>query len=72
MTAKEIGSQTRENLRDSGYKVLRRSKEFAILEDRETGQVEYWAPNDHYAGYVIEIGGIGHEFVRTITEERNQ
>lgn len=38
----------------------------AVLKDRKTNRQELWAENDHYAGYVIEIGGVGFEFVREL------
>ncbi len=63
---KTIGSQKRESLKESGYKVLRRSKDEAVLEDRETGKAELWIANDDFAGYVIEIAGVGHEFARSL------
>lgn len=59
------GSQRRENYKDAGYKIIAVwSDGRALLED-ETGKREQWQMNDHYAGYVIEISGVGYEFVRS-------
>ena len=58
-------SQRREGFREAGYILRAYDGDRAILED-EDGQLEFWAASDDYAGYVVEIGGIGHEFVRQL------
>ncbi|KKN21281.1 hypothetical protein LCGC14_0927120 [marine sediment metagenome] len=60
---KQIGSQIREELSESGYKLVdtMHGQLDAILEN-ENGQ-ELWSKSDDFAGYVIEIFGIGYEFV---------
>jgi hypothetical protein len=35
-----------------------------LLEDN--GRIEVWAENDDFAGYVIEIDGVGYEFVSSL------
>ena len=58
-----IGSQKRELLKDSGYKLISRpSPGVIILQDVESNKQEYWFVHDHYAGYVIQIGRWGYEF----------
>ena len=62
-----IGSQKRETLSESGYVLWDKIGEEAWLVDPElSGNMELWIENDHHAGYVIEIEGIGHEFVRSV------
>lgn len=60
---KKIGSQTRELLEDSGYKLVHtmNGSRDAILENDE-GR-ELWSESDDFAGYVIVIFGIGYEFI---------
>lgn len=38
----------------------------AILEVTDTGKQELWVESDDFAGYVIEIDGIGYEFIRSL------
>lgn len=65
---RKIGSQSRELLSETEYTVAGRldghSSDGVILKDAD-GKYELWVPNNHYAGYVIDIDGVGHEFVRT-------
>lgn len=56
------GSQTRETLEESGYRVIERKGNDIILADA-ADNLELWHKNDHYSGYVVEIDGIGYEFV---------
>jgi len=60
---KIIGSQRRETLQEAGTNSSSGSLPFVILEN-EFGQQELWLENDSHAGYVIEVDGKGHEFVR--------
>jgi len=65
---KTIGSQTRETLAESGYSLIGRiDVNEVILQDSADsgGKPELWTQRDDFAGYVIEIDGIGYEFVRT-------
>ena len=62
-----IGSQTRESLKEASY-VLEKIRENGevILFNKVDGCFELWVANDSYAGYVVEIDGIGYEFCRTV------
>jgi hypothetical protein len=65
---KQIGSQRREPIEETEYLI-----DFidgpgdvfrdAFLIDTATGRREKWTENDDFAGYVIEIDGVGFEFV---------
>ncbi len=57
-----IGSQKRETLADSGYRFIAGFANRVILEN-DCGSLEWWQVSNH-AGYVIEIDGIGYEYVR--------
>ena len=73
VNAAEIrGSQRRENLEDTEYKVVGTASDGSkILEEEFStgGKYELWFPRDDFAGYVIVINGVGHEFARTVGEE---
>jgi hypothetical protein len=61
-----IGSQLRDTLAESGYSLLGRiDPHTVVLED--LGRKEVWAMRNDFAGYVIEIDGVGYEFVRGAT-----
>ena len=66
---KRIGSQTRERIEETEYvvdyidPVDQESYRDAFLVNTTTGKREKWTENDDYAGYVIEIDGVGFEFV---------
>lgn len=67
---KIIGSQTRDLIGETTYKVVGMTRyNEAILEDEEGGELELWAPNNYHAGYTIEIAGIGYEFTTSIKRE---
>lgn len=66
-----IGSQKRESLKDANYMFHKDEGEHSegcgvILRNVLSGKLEYWMKNDHYAGYVIEIDGVGYEFLREL------
>lgn len=66
---KTRGSQTRDTLLESGYRIhSKRGSGEIVLENIVDGNREVWAANDHFAGYVIEIDGIGYEFVYTLRD----
>ena len=58
------GSQNREPIGDTEYKVSSALSAGQVVLVDEVGRCELWIANDNFAGYVIEIGGIGYEFVR--------
>ena len=62
---KRIGSQLRETLAESGYVLLERKGNAVLLKEVDGDKVEEWHKNDHFAGAVIEIDGVGYEFIRT-------
>ena len=65
-----IGSQTRDLIGETTYKVVGMTRyNEAILEDEEGGDLELWGPNDHHSGYTIEIAGLGYEFMTSIKRE---
>jgi hypothetical protein len=53
---KIIGSQHREILKESGYKLVGRFHRVVILEDPADGHKELWYANDSHAGYTIQVG----------------
>lgn len=63
--AKIFGSQTRETLEESGYKLVSKVKKEIILETPD-GIRELWFRNDHHAGYTIEVNGKGYEFAHSL------
>ena len=64
---KQYGSQTREPLNESGYKLVetRDGQKDAILENTLNWR-ELWTKSDDFSGYVIDIFGIGYEFVMSL------
>ncbi len=71
----KIGSQTRELLEESGMDLIYDEGEHAentgvILQDRGGSNPELWVKNDQYAGHVIEIDGVGYEFIREVPNVR--
>lgn len=66
---KQIGSQNREPLSESGLAVRFGPNDDGevILNDRN-GNMELWQKTDDFAGYVIEINGKGYEFARGLTD----
>jgi hypothetical protein len=61
---KQIDSQHRETLAESGYRLVGRYPGAVILEDKETGLRELWYANDDHAGYTVQVGRWGYEFGR--------
>jgi len=64
---KIIGTQYRELLADSGYRLFtRKSDTECILVSEDRPIYELWVLNDSHSGYTIEIDGQGYEFVETL------
>jgi len=63
-------SQIREKIEDLNVMVAvpKNSDGEIVLYDEEEEKFELWVERDDCAGYVIEIDGVGFEFVRTIRE----
>ena len=66
-----IGSQRRERLEDTQYKLLGKNDECVLLENFITKGMELWGLSDDYAGYVIEIDGKGYEFINERRRSHN-
>ncbi len=60
---KQIGSQYRETLKDAGLRIAWPTPRGYVLQDKETGAYSLWERCDDFAGYVVEIEGVGHEFL---------
>jgi hypothetical protein len=58
------GSQFREPIGDTEYWVVGECDCGVVLHDSIFGHFQVWAKRDDYAGYVLEIDGVGYEFVR--------
>jgi hypothetical protein len=65
---RQIGSQIRETLEDAGYTIINQGPEGIILEEAD-GKRELWVERDDFAGYVVEVNGVGYEFVRDVSAE---
>jgi hypothetical protein len=72
--SKHIGSQFRETLEETDYKVVSHVKsnphisgdrDTVVLQDTDTGVQELWVANNDHAGWTVEIDGVGYEFVRS-------
>jgi hypothetical protein len=63
---RQIGSQMRETLEESGMQVYQGPNEDGeiLLIDKD-GKIEVWFEHDDHAGYTIEIDRIGYEFARS-------
>lgn len=64
---RQIGSQLRATLKESGYVLVRREPGRVILQAPD-GQREAWYANDHHAGYTVQVGRWGYEFAHDVTE----
>jgi len=63
---RHIGSQTRENIETTDYVIVQKSGNEVIVYDKDADNYELWVKRDDYAGYVIDIDGIGYEFAHSI------
>lgn len=65
-----FGSQKRESLESAGYDLVsKKGGREVILKDKESGKYELWGRKDDFAGYTIDIGGKGYEFIRDVDRE---
>ena len=61
------GSQIRETLKEANYSLFATlDEDTVIVRDNENMVLEVYAKNNDYSGHVLEINGIGYEFVRTV------
>ncbi len=68
MARRVIGSQIRDLLEDTDMRIVSATSDGeVVLTEGDSGSRELWQANDHFAGYVIEIEGVGYEFARGIT-----
>lgn len=69
MATTKVGSQTREPLEETEYRLVATWPDVhighVVLAD-EAGRRELWAQSDSFAGYVVTINGIGYEFIRSL------
>lgn len=67
MAITTIGSQTREPIEETEYRLLARPKDgIAVLHNTITDTLEEWIANDDHAGYTIQIDRWGYEFARSL------
>jgi hypothetical protein len=59
--------QFRETLDEAGYSLCGTLPDGSVIVKEYGGPLEVYHPNDNYAGHVLVIGNVGHEFVRTAT-----
>jgi len=60
---KRTGSQIRETLKETGCKLVRRLGPGEIVIDNHD-DLEVWGANDNHAGYTLQVGRWGYEFLR--------
>lgn len=65
---KHFGSQAREKIEDTDekYRKVQKKGKEVVLYNPDSNAYERWYKNDDYAGYVIEIDGVGYEFANTM------
>lgn len=61
-----IGSQSRELIESTTARVVGTMGKDEILVE-EDGEIKVYRANNHYAGYVLVVNGIGYEFIGTAT-----
>jgi hypothetical protein len=64
--ARRIGSQIRQHISYTEYRLLTVLDRQAIIEDTETGKKELWLVSDYNPGYTLQIGRWGYEFARSL------
>jgi len=65
---KQIGSQRRETLKEAGYNLVGRLIRMVILRPVDGGPDEIWVVNDKHAGYTVQVGRWGYEFVSSVPD----
>lgn len=66
---RKIGSQCRDSLDYSGYTLHKRINNNEVILMAYDKVLQLWVAKDDYAGYVIEIDGIGYEFICSVNAE---
>jgi hypothetical protein len=67
--ARQIGSQHRETLAESGYRLVKRPFDGEVILADADGNRELWVVNDHHAGHTIQVGRWGYEFIRGLNAD---
>ena len=62
-----MNKQVRESLEKAGFELVEKNGDEVILKEIETLNLELWVKSDDAAGYVVEIDGIGYEFVSSLS-----
>lgn len=57
----QLGSQMRQKIEDTSYIV--RAKKGCMVSLECGDHREVWVANDGFAGYTLEINGVGYEFI---------
>lgn len=64
--ARQIGSQYRATPQEEGYSIVDRpDPDTIIFHNFTTNEFELWAKRDDFDGFVLEVDGIGYEFIRS-------
>jgi hypothetical protein len=63
---KTIGYQNRDTVNEAQVVLLKHLPHDEALIMDAKGKFEIWGMNDGYAGYVLEIDGVGYEFIRSV------
>lgn len=62
---KKIGSQNRETLKEAKAVLIKMIGDDAVV--MESDGFKLYSMNNHFAGYVLEIDGVGYEFQCSLT-----
>lgn len=68
MATTQRGSQTREPLEESGYRLIKEFEDGGVILEDFAGKQELWMINNFAASYVIVINTYGYEFVRSLND----
>jgi len=64
---KKIKNQIRESLSEAGFELVEKRCNEVVLKEIETLNLELWASANDFAGYVVDIDGIGYEFIKSLS-----
>lgn len=64
------GSQRREAIEETEYILAQRLTNGQVVLVDTDGKRELWVARDDFAGYVVEIDGVGYEFCGTLSERQ--
>jgi hypothetical protein len=63
-----IGSQTRSTIEEEGLSLHQWLNNADVILSDDHGNFAMYTKNDNYAGHVVEIDGIGYEFVSSLVD----